>query len=150
VVGAGEQQPPVDPQRVGDGSASAEQLTGDALPNLGEHLVRQRDQVPTIDRDQRVRETGPDTGGVRSTNCQLAIEQARALFSVSCGGGSEQLRSRLTDVYAEVADAAPKALIVVTGYPYLFNFPPSMRTEPSLTTFPPSMRTEPSLTRLAA
>ena len=57
------------------------------------------------------------------TNCQPAIEQAVALLSVSCGGGSEQLRSRLTALYAEVADAAPNALIVVTGYPYLFEPP---------------------------
>jgi lysophospholipase L1-like esterase len=57
------------------------------------------------------------------TGCQLAIEQALALLSVSCGGGSEQLRSDLTDLYAEVAEAAPNALIVVTGYPYLFEQP---------------------------
>ena len=57
------------------------------------------------------------------TNCQPAIEQALALLSVSCGGGSEKLRRRLTDLYAQVADAAPKALIVVTGYPYLFEPP---------------------------
>jgi lysophospholipase L1-like esterase len=57
------------------------------------------------------------------THCQPAIEQALALLSVSCGGGSEQLWSRLTDLYAQVADAAPNALIVVTGYPYLFEPP---------------------------
>jgi lysophospholipase L1-like esterase len=57
------------------------------------------------------------------TNCQPAIEQALALLSVSCGGGSEQLWSRLMDLYAQVADAAPNALIVVTGYPYLFEPP---------------------------
>ena len=31
-----------------------------------------------------------------------------------------KLRSDLTDLYAEVAEAAPKARIVVTGYPHLF------------------------------
>ena len=31
-----------------------------------------------------------------------------------------QLGSDLTDLYAEVAEAAPRARIVVTGYPHLF------------------------------
>ena len=35
-------------------------------------------------------------------------------------GGESVLGGRLTDLYAEVADAAPNALIVVTGYPLLF------------------------------
>jgi len=36
------------------------------------------------------------------------------------------LGSRLADLYADVADAAPKAQIVVTGYPHLFEpLPPS-------------------------
>jgi lysophospholipase L1-like esterase len=35
------------------------------------------------------------------------------------------LRSNLTDLYGDVADAAPKALIVVTGYPYLFEPDPN-------------------------
>jgi hypothetical protein len=34
------------------------------------------------------------------------------------------LYSDLTDLYGDVADAAPKALIVVTGYPYLFEILP--------------------------
>ena len=35
------------------------------------------------------------------------------------------LYSDLTDLYGDVADAAPKALIVVTGYPYLFEPDPN-------------------------
>jgi lysophospholipase L1-like esterase len=58
------------------------------------------------------------------TNCQTLIQQALAQLSVSCGGGSDvQLLKRLTDLYAQVAGAAPNALIVVTGYPYLFEPP---------------------------
>jgi lysophospholipase L1-like esterase len=52
--------------------------------------------------------------------CQTAITSAVALLSVSCGGRSEELLNRLTDLYAEVAETAPNALIVVTGYPFLF------------------------------
>jgi lysophospholipase L1-like esterase len=59
------------------------------------------------------------TAGTQA-RCQTAITNALALLSASCGGGSEELLSRLTDLYAEVADAAPNALIVVTGYPLLF------------------------------
>ena len=33
---------------------------------------------------------------------------------------AEALGSDLTDLYADVAEAAPKARIVVTGYPHLF------------------------------
>ena len=65
VVGAGEQQPPVQPDWVGDGAATAQLLAGDPLPDLGQHLVGQRDQVPTVDRDQRVREGSADAGGIR-------------------------------------------------------------------------------------
>jgi hypothetical protein len=35
------------------------------------------------------------------------------------------LYSDLTDLYGDVPDAAPKALIVVTGYPYLFESDPN-------------------------
>jgi lysophospholipase L1-like esterase len=55
--------------------------------------------------------------------CQTAINNALALLAVGPGGESV-LGSRLTDLYAEAADAAPKARVVVTGYPYLFE-PPS-------------------------
>jgi lysophospholipase L1-like esterase len=42
------------------------------------------------------------------------------------------LSSDLTNLYGHVADAAPKALIVVTGYPYLFESNPS---NPIITAF---------------
>jgi lysophospholipase L1-like esterase len=45
-------------------------------------------------------------------DCLAAIDAA--------SGGLMQLGDDLTDLYAEVADAAPRALIVVTGYPHLF------------------------------
>jgi lysophospholipase L1-like esterase len=58
------------------------------------------------------------------TNCQTLIQQALAQLSVFCGGGSDmQLLKRLRDLYSQVAGAAPNALIVVTGYPYLFEPP---------------------------
>jgi lysophospholipase L1-like esterase len=53
------------------------------------------------------------------TECQTKIDRALALLAVPPGGESV-LGGRLTDLYAEVADAAPNALIVVTGYPLLF------------------------------
>ena len=56
---------------------------------------------------------------VPPTECQTAINNALALLAVSPGGESV-LGGRLTDLYAEVADAAPNALIVVTGYPLQF------------------------------
>jgi hypothetical protein len=51
--------------------------------------------------------------------CQTAINNALALLVVPPGGESV-LGGSLTDLYAEVADAAPNALIVVSGYPLLF------------------------------
>ncbi len=53
-------------------------------------------------------------------DCQTDIASAVAQLSASCGGGSEELFNRLSDLYAQVADASPNALIVVTGYPFLF------------------------------
>ncbi|HZA32687.1 MAG TPA: SGNH/GDSL hydrolase family protein [Propionibacteriaceae bacterium] len=47
--------------------------------------------------------------------CQAAIANAQALLGA--------LAVSLTNLYALVADAAPNALIVVTGYPYLFEPP---------------------------
>jgi lysophospholipase L1-like esterase len=46
------------------------------------------------------------------SDCQGEINERLALLPA--------LREDLTDLYADVADAAPKALIVVTGYPHLF------------------------------
>jgi lysophospholipase L1-like esterase len=53
------------------------------------------------------------------TQCQEAIRLANLLLPAECGDASE-LGRRLTDLYAEVAAAAPNALIVATGYPLLF------------------------------
>jgi lysophospholipase L1-like esterase len=52
---------------------------------------------------------------VPPVNCQAAIAQAV--------GQLAGLRDRLIELYAAVADEAPNALIVVTGYPYLFGLP---------------------------
>jgi lysophospholipase L1-like esterase len=52
---------------------------------------------------------------VPTENCQAAI--ASAVGELSALGGN------LTDLYEMVAVEAPKAKIVVTGYPYLFNQP---------------------------
>jgi lysophospholipase L1-like esterase len=51
--------------------------------------------------------------------CLLKIAEARALLPAAPGGPSV-LGSRLVSLFAEVADAAPNARIVVTGYPLLF------------------------------
>jgi lysophospholipase L1-like esterase len=53
------------------------------------------------------------------TRCQAAIGMANLLLPAECGDESE-LGRRLTELYAEVAGAAPNALIVATGYPLLF------------------------------
>jgi len=55
-----------------------------------------------------------------TTECQTEINGALALLAVPPGGESV-LGGRLTGLYADVADAAPNALIVVTGYPLLFD-----------------------------
>ena len=60
--------------------------------------------------------TGP------SPACQAAIGQAVALLTPQPGGGSV-LGTRLATTYSRVAQAAPNARILVTGYPYLFEAP---------------------------
>jgi lysophospholipase L1-like esterase len=49
----------------------------------------------------------------RTLDCLARIQYVREVLLPALGGD-------LKDLYAEVADAAPKALIVVTGYPHLF------------------------------
>jgi lysophospholipase L1-like esterase len=56
---------------------------------------------------------------VPPVGCEAAINNALALLVVGPGGESE-LGRRLTGLFALVADAAPRARIVVTGYPHLF------------------------------
>jgi lysophospholipase L1-like esterase len=56
---------------------------------------------------------------VPPVDCEDAINDALALLVVGPGGESV-LGGRLKDLYADIADAAPKALVVVTGYPLLF------------------------------
>ena len=55
--------------------------------------------------------------------CQEAIRLANLLLPAECGDDSE-LGRRLGNLYAEVAEAAPNALIVATGYPLLFELVP--------------------------
>jgi hypothetical protein len=65
VFGGGEQQPPVHPDGIGDRAAATEQVPGDALPDLGDHVVSERDQVPLVHCDLDVRQSGADPGGIR-------------------------------------------------------------------------------------
>jgi lysophospholipase L1-like esterase len=62
------------------------------------------------------------------TQCQAAIGMANLLLPAECGDESE-LGRRLTELYAEVAAAAPNALIVATGYPLLFDDPDLLETQ---------------------
>lgn len=57
-----------------------------------------------------------------SPGCQAAINSALALLAAPPGGTSV-LGARLAATYTTVATAAPKARILVTGYPYLFEPP---------------------------
>jgi len=52
------------------------------------------------------------TADPTSTNCQLAIANAQSQLVLLAGS--------LSNVYTAVAAAAPRARILVTGYPYLF------------------------------
>ena len=64
MVGAGKQQPAVHPNGVSGGAAAAELVAGDALADLGHHLVGEGDEVPLVDRDPRSWQRGADAGGV--------------------------------------------------------------------------------------
>ncbi len=57
-----------------------------------------------------------------SVACQAAIGQALALLAPRSGGPSV-LATRLATTYAAVAAAAPRAEILVAGYPLLFETP---------------------------
>jgi lysophospholipase L1-like esterase len=66
---------------------------------------------------------------VPPVDCEDAINDALALLAVPPGGESV-LGGRLTDLYADVAGRAPRARVMVTGYPLLFSPAP---TDPNLT-----------------
>jgi lysophospholipase L1-like esterase len=51
--------------------------------------------------------------------CQREILRVQLLLGV-CPGGTSALDRPLTDLYAQLGDAAPNARVVVTGYPLLF------------------------------
>ena len=53
------------------------------------------------------------------TTCTTGTQEACLVEIARARGELEKLGSNLTFLYAEVADAAPKARIVVTGYPQL-------------------------------
>jgi lysophospholipase L1-like esterase len=59
-----------------------------------------------------------------SPQCDLAISNAQAMLG-NCPRGVSPLGGDLTDLYRDVAKAAPSARIVVTGYPLLFEPPPA-------------------------
>jgi lysophospholipase L1-like esterase len=59
-----------------------------------------------------------------SQQCDLAISTAQAMLG-DCPGGVSPLGADLIKLYGEVADKAPSARIVVTGYPLLFEPPPA-------------------------
>jgi lysophospholipase L1-like esterase len=60
--------------------------------------------------------------------CQEAMGLADLLLPAECGDESE-LGRRLENLYADVAEAAPNALIVATGYPLLFDDPDLLETQ---------------------
>jgi lysophospholipase L1-like esterase len=59
------------------------------------------------------------------TTATTPEKQLQCLAAINAIGPLQfqELGSDLTDLYGDVADAAPKALIVVTGYPLLFEPP---------------------------
>ena len=63
-------------------------------------------------------------------DCKAAIEPAQRELG-DCPGGESLLGGDLIKLYGEVAEAAPRARIVVTGYPLLFE-PPAADADPVL------------------
>jgi lysophospholipase L1-like esterase len=61
---------------------------------------------------------------VPTDGCEAAIAKAVALLTVGPGGESV-LGGLLTELYADVAERAPSARVMVTGYPLLFSPAPS-------------------------
>jgi lysophospholipase L1-like esterase len=102
-------------------------------------IVVANTQLSALDRDTRLvtltvggNDLGVSTVATTCTTrpqaeCEAAINNAIALLVVP-PGGEGVLGGRLTDLYADVADAAPNARIVVTGYPLLFE--PLPTTDP--------------------
>ncbi len=67
-----------------------------------------------------------------SVACQDAINGALALLAPQAGGGPSVLASRLATTYGAVAIAAPRAEVLVTGYPYLFEPPTASTPNPAV------------------
>ena len=58
-------------------------------------------------------------------DCLQKIADARLLLGDCTGGESSELDGDLSKLYGEVAAKAPRARIMVTGYPLLFESPPT-------------------------
>lgn len=67
-----------------------------------------------------------------SPQCQDALNAAIALMTLPSPGADSTLGMRLAATFATVAAAAPDATILVTGYAYLFETPPT--TDPNYAT----------------
>ncbi|MET4636816.1 SGNH/GDSL hydrolase family protein [Mycetocola sp. 2940] len=67
-----------------------------------------------------------------SPECQNALAAATALMTPPAPGEPSELAVRLATTFAAVAAAAPDATILVTGYAYLFETPPT--TDPNYAT----------------
>ena len=59
-----------------------------------------------------------------SPECQTALSKASALLTPAAPGLPSRLALRLGAVYTATALLTPRAKILVTGYPYLFETPP--------------------------
>ncbi|MET0714292.1 MAG: SGNH/GDSL hydrolase family protein [Mycetocola sp.] len=69
------------------------------------------------------------TASFTSPECQAALTAAIALMTPPAPRVPSELAVRLATTFTAVAMAAPGATIMVTGYPYLFETPPS--TDPN-------------------